>query len=67
MPPTEPGGAAESKARQFIDEIIQINKRHGYPGDVPPKAYKRAVRRVADATEAVKAPHADRDDDAPAK
>jgi hypothetical protein len=44
------GGSDQSdraRARQYIDEILEINRRYGMGGDLPEDTYERVVEQAA--------------------
>jgi hypothetical protein len=38
---------ADVQAREFIDRVVESNRKNGYGGKVPTKRYEEAVARVA--------------------
>jgi hypothetical protein len=48
MTPTQ-HDEAQRRAREYIDRIIQINRKYGMGSDVPEDTYERAVQRSVDA------------------
>ena len=46
-------GQTEDRAKQFIDEVIEVDRRHGNAQPVSSRTYKRAIRDAASAARAV--------------